>query len=89
MQYYCKRLNKLIDEKKEGFLNKVNKIMCNIYEDGGMLYWDREIYVNCGFDDERARNLVRKTDLVMFEPSDDPEEHPGVVVRYKNREENS
>ena len=50
---------------------------------GGGLYWDRDIFIDCNGEDERMRDLVRKSDKVFFEPSGDPGEHPGVVVRYK------
>ncbi len=79
----CNQLNKLIFEKKEGFIDKVNKIIYEIYQKGGAMYWNREVWINNNCDDERCRDLVRKTDKVMFVPSDDEEEHPGVVVTYK------
>ena len=83
IQKACDRLNEAISEKKEGFLDVVNLIMNQIYQEGGGLYWDRDIFIDCNGEDERLRHLVRKSDKVFFEPSDDPGEHPGVVVRYK------
>ena len=80
----CKVLNEAILKKEPGFLDIVNLTMNQIYQEGGGLYWDRDIFIDCnGGEDERMRDLVRKSDKVFFEPSDDPGEHPGVVVRYK------
>ena len=79
----CNKLNKLISEKKDGFIDNINAIINELYQKGGALYWDRQIYIDCNSDDERMRSLVTRTDKVEFEPSDDPTEHPGVVVRYK------
>lgn len=83
MKRLCKKLNKIIAEKKEGFIDELNKLIADLYEQGGEMYWDRDIFIDCNGDDERMRDLVRKTDSVQFEPSDDPVEHPGVVIRYK------
>ena len=86
MKRLCKKLNKIIAEKKEGFIDELNKLIADLYEQGGEMYWDRDIFINCNGDDERMRDLVRKTNLVQFEPSDDPDEHPGVVIRYKEEQ---
>lgn len=79
----CNKLNKLISEKKEGFIDEVNKIIYELYQKGGEMYWDREVWIDNNFDDKKCKDLVRYTDKVMFFPSDDEEEHPGVVIRYK------
>lgn len=83
MEKICEQLNKLIDEKKDGFIDEVNAIITKLHEDGGDMYWDREIFIDCNGDDETMRDLVRKSNKVHFYPSDDYEEHKGVVVRYK------
>lgn len=83
MEKICEQLNKLIDEKKDGFIDEVNAIIAKLHEDGGDMYWDREIFIDCNGDDETMRDLVRKSNKVHFYPSDDYEEHKGVVVRYK------
>ncbi len=79
----CNKLNKLISEKKESFIDEVNKIIYELYQRGGEMYWDREVWIDNNFDDKKCKDLVRYTDKVMFFPSDDPGEHPGVVIRYK------
>lgn len=83
MEKICEQLNKLIDEKKDGFIDEVNAIIAKLHENGGDMYWDREIFIDCNGDDETMRDLVRKSNKVHFYPSDDYEEHKGVVVRYK------
>lgn len=80
----CNKLNKLIFEKEEGFIDEVNKIIYDLYQKGGAMYWNREVWIDNNCDDERCKDLVRNTDKVMFVPSDDEEEHPGVVIIYKN-----
>ena len=84
MEEICKNLNKLIDEKKDGFIDEVNAIIAKLYKDGGAMYWDMEIFIDFNGDDEKMRDLVRKSNKVRFFPSDDPTEHKGVVIRYKN-----
>ena len=84
MEDICKNLNKLIDEKKDGFIDEVNAIIAKVYEDGGAMYWDREIFIDFNGDDEKMKDLVRKSNKVHFFQSDDPTEHKGVVVGYKN-----
>lgn len=81
----CKILNEAILKKEPGFMDIVNLTMNQIYQEGGELYWDRDIFIDCNGEDERMRDLVRKSDNVFFEPHNDPGEHPGVVVRYKHK----
>ena len=78
----CKKLNKILFERKDGFRDELNAVINKVYEKGGCLYWDREIYIDCNGDDEKMRALVTGGADVCFEPSDDPEEHPGVTVNY-------
>ena len=79
----CNKLNKLISEKKEGFIDEVNKIIYELYQKGGEMFWNREVWIDNNCDDKKCRDLVRYTDKVMFVPSDDEEGHPGVVIKYK------
>ena len=80
----CKKLNKILSERKEGFIDKINKIMKEeVFDKGGDLYFDRDVYLKYDCDDEKVRSCVRKSKHVQFEPTDDPEEHPGVTVRFK------
>ena len=49
----CNKLNKLISEKKEGFIDEVNKIIYELYQKGGEMYWNREVWINNNCDDKR------------------------------------
>ncbi len=82
MKVYCDEMNKIIKENKEDRVARLNEIMCKVFKEGGDLYWDRELYIDCNGDDDKIKELVRTSDKVHFEPSDDPQEHLGVVVRY-------
>lgn len=83
-QKTCDKINKLLDEKKEGFIDEVNKIMeKEVFQKGGEHYFDRELFIKCGCDDEKVRQLVRESNAVMFVPTEDPEEHPGIVLALK------
>lgn len=84
IQKACDRLNDAISKKKEGFLDVVNLIMNQIYQEGGELYWDRDIFIDCNGDEEKMKNLIRHSDKVLFKPTYDQEEHPGVTVQYKH-----
>lgn len=83
MRQLCRKLNKILSEKKEGFVDELNKLIADLYESGAQMYWDRDIFIDYNGDYEKMRELVKTTDKVKFEPSDDPTEHPGVVIRYK------
>lgn len=88
MKRLCNKLNKIISEKKDGFIDELNKLMYEqVFQKGWQLYWDREIFIDCNGNEKTMKDLVRKSDLVKFEPSDDPTEHPGVVIRYKEQKQ--
>lgn len=80
----CKELNQHLPVKSQEDIDSLNSILTKAHGEipEFRMYWDRDIYINCGCEDEKMRDLVRKTDKVHFEVSDDIEEHPGVVVKY-------
>ena len=70
-------------------MDKLNKLifeMCD-NEEGGIyyneIYWDRELYIDCNGDYDKLRDMVANSNKVMFEPTDDLKEHPGVRIIYK------
>lgn len=79
---YCDKLNKLITEKKEGYEAEVANTLDEYLAGGGDLYWNRDIYIECGFDEEKMHNLLKVCTGIEFVLSDDPVEHQGIVVRY-------
>ena len=82
----CEKLNALIPCKTQEGKDALNAALNElVFDAGGDLYWHRDVFLacDCGCDDKKMRSLVTDTELVEFVPSDDPEEHLGVVVRFK------
>ena len=82
MKSYCNEMNKIISENKGNRIDLLNEVMAKVYAEGGELLWNRDVFISCNGNDKTMRDLVRYSDKVHFEPSDDPVEHPGVVVYY-------
>ena len=82
----CNKLNKILENRPENqdeFIAKINEIIYNeVFQCGGGLYWNRELFIDCGADDELCRKMIH-TNKVMFVPSDDLIEHPGITLAYK------
>lgn len=82
----CSKLNKILEnrsENQEEFINTINEIIYNeVFQCGGCLYWNRELFIDCHTDDELCRKMIY-TNKVMFIPTDDPIEHPGITLTYK------
>jgi hypothetical protein len=89
MKPLCKQLNALIPIKSTEDNDKINALIYEVSQQVSYfnLYWDRELYINCGCDDKKVRHYTLHSGKVHFEPSEDPTEHPGVTVRY-NEEQN-
>lgn len=82
MKSYCKEMNRIISENKENRIDLLNEVMAKVFAEGGELLWNRDVFISCNGNDKTMRDLVRYSDKVHFEPSDDPVEHLGVVVHY-------
>lgn len=82
MQDCCNTMNHIIKENKEDRVGSLNEVMCKVFQDGGNLYRDRDVFIACNGDDEKMRGLARTSSDVRFGPSDDPQEHLGVVSHY-------
>lgn len=69
---------------REAFKNNANRIVEQVIAAGGDLYMSRSCYIahRFSFDDCKKDLLDRPQDYV-FEVSDDPEEHPGIVINFK------
>lgn len=82
----CNKLNKILENRPENqkeFIDKINEIIYNeVFLCGGDLYWNRELFIDCGTDDELCRKMIH-TNKVMFVPAVDPVEHPGITLTYK------
>jgi hypothetical protein len=71
-------------KNREEFISTINNIIFNeVFSKGGSLYWGRELFIGCDGSDELCQKMIH-TDKVMFVPSDDPIEHPGITMTYKN-----
>lgn len=82
MQDYCNAMNQIIKDNKEDRVDRLNAVMYKVFQDGGNLYWNRDVFITCNGDDVKMRELARTSLEVHFEPSDDPQEHLGVVLHY-------
>jgi len=82
----CNKLNKILEnrlENQDEFIAKINEIIYNeVFQCGRSLYWNRELFIDCNADDEICRKMIY-TNKVMFIPSNDPIEHPGITLTYK------
>ena len=88
MKPLCRKLNAIIPVKCEEDKDKLNALIYDMYSQVrySNLYFDRELYIGCGLDDKKMKEFTLHSGRVHFEPSDDPIEHPGVVVRYKEKQ---
>ena len=84
-QQVCDRLNSILDSRPDDFIDQVNDIIYEeVFQKEGDLYVNRQLYIENGFDTDKAKKLIRtETGKVMFIPSDDPAEHPGITFIYK------
>lgn len=83
----CERLNSLIPCKNQKDIDKMTELLQDMVDFPSQvkpqIYWDREVWIDSGFNDEICMNMLIKTDKLYFEPSEDITEHPGVWVKYK------
>ncbi len=89
MNALCKQLNALIPIKSEEDSDKLNALiadMCNSHPENPhyALYCGRDVFINSGCNADKIREAVLHGNFLKFEPNEDYEEHPGVVVRFKN-----
>lgn len=86
MQAICNELNAHLPCRNQQDVDGLTRLLrenIDAYPDRGM-YWSREIFIDAGFKDETCMQILIHSNKVQFVPSDDPEEHPGVVVQYKH-----
>lgn len=88
MNALCKQLNALIPIKSEADRDKLNALIADMHKSTTdyphyALYWDREVFIKSGCNEDKIRKAVLHGDFLQFEPNEDFDEHPGVVVRFK------
>ena len=86
MQDLCDNLNKHLPCKNQEDVDALTKLLQDGIDNDPdkHIYWSREIYIDAGMNENRCLNILIHSPNVMFVPSEDPVEHPGVVVRYKH-----
>ena len=88
----CNKLNKLIPCKTQEDIDKLTSMLEDIcaHDDNDLyynqLYWDREVYIDCGCNNDNCNKMLIYSDKLMFEPSNDPKYYPGIRVTYKPNE---
>lgn len=92
LQNYCDKLNEILSMERDydtryiQFYDTIDEMVEKLPETS--LYWNRAVYIANGFDFGKVRhNVIQKSEDYICELSDDMDEHPGVVVRFKNMEE--
>ena len=89
MNKLCEQLNALIPIKSEADRDKLNALIADMCNNSSeyphyALYWDRDVYIKSGCNEEKIRDAVLHGNFLQFEPNEDYTEHPGVVVRFKD-----
>ena len=83
----CEQLNSLLPCKSQEDVDKMTALLQDMVDfpsqAKSQIYWDRNVWIDSGFNDEVCMDMLIKTDKLYFEPSDDLTEHPGVWVKYK------
>ena len=87
VEYACARLNALIPCGSQADVDEMNAILAALFSldtsPKSQMYWDRDVWIDSGFNDDTCVNALVYTDKLCFVPSDDMDEHPGVIVRYR------
>ena len=86
MQELCNELNKHLPCMNQEDVDALTRLLQEHIDSfpERHIYWSREIYIDAGFDKDKCTLIMIHSDNVVFVPSEDPVEHPGVVVRYKH-----
>lgn len=86
MKRLCEELNKHLPCKSQKDVDALTKLLqenIDAYPER-CIYWSREIYIDAGLNEDQCMNILIYSDNVLFVPSEDPIEHPGIVVRYRH-----
>ena len=86
MKELCDKLNAHLPCKSQADVDELTRLLReNIDSDPDLhIYWSRGIYIDAGLDKDKCTLIMIHSDNIVFVPSEDPVEHPGVVVRYKH-----
>ena len=65
----CSKLNKILEnrpEKQDEFISKINEIIDKeVFGCNGDLYWNRELFIDCG-SDELCRKMIHTNKVKQF-----------------------
>lgn len=50
---YCDELNQIMKGNKEDRVNSLNDVMYKVLQEGGGLYWHRDVFIDCNGDREK------------------------------------
>ena len=83
LQSYCDRLNQYLPCKTQEDVDNLADILSEFFEnvEGSALYWSREIYIDSGINTNTCTWILTHREC-HFVPSDDLEEHLGIMVKY-------
>lgn len=86
--WYCYRLNGILNESSLSYEDREKQIneIINVLDEkyNSSLYFDRSVYIAHKFDSNEAKDdLILNPINYTFEISDDMDEHPGVVVKFR------
>lgn len=89
MNALCEQLNALIPVKSEADRDNLNALIAHMRDSHSEyphydLYWDRDVFIKSGCNEDKIREAVLHGNFLQFEPNEDFEEHPGVVVRFQD-----
>ena len=87
IQKYCNKINSLLEEKDiKGIVDVINEMEQTIPDSG--LYWSRDVFIKCGCDSSKSWDIMEKyPNEFICDISDDMDEHPGIVMKFKNIKE--
>ena len=89
LQKYANRINNALENKdpqiRSIFKEVVDEMRSTIK--GSNLYYSRDVFIDIGGTFENAqKDILFRSDDYIFEVSDDIEEHPGIIMKYKRNE---
>lgn len=81
----CKELNQHLPVKSQEDIDALNDILYNAGQEISefRMFWDRDVYIKCGFDDKKMRKLVTEGGPVHYEVVNDID-NIGIVIKFND-----
>ena len=82
---YCRELNRLLPCKTQDEVDECARLLDEYFSkfEGAHLFWDTELWIDCGRDATVARQKLMYSNQCKFYPSENSILHPGLFVKYK------